>query len=73
VLSRNQALKKSRGREIDRELAARGIHVMSRGRKTLGEEMSEAYKDVADVVSVMAAEGITRIVAKLVPMGVVKG
>jgi tRNA-splicing ligase RtcB len=73
LLSRGQALKAARGRSIARELAARGIEVISRGKKTLGEEMSEAYKDVADVVSVMARAGITRLVARLEPMGVIKG
>jgi tRNA-splicing ligase RtcB len=73
LLSRGQALKAARGRSIARELSARGIEVLSRGKKTLGEEMSEAYKDVADVVGVMARAGITRPVARLEPMGVIKG
>ena len=73
LLSRGQALRAARGRSIARELAARGIEVLSRGPRTLGEEMSEAYKDVADVVGVMARAGITRPVARLEPMGVIKG
>ncbi|HUK66104.1 MAG TPA: RtcB family protein [Anaeromyxobacteraceae bacterium] len=72
-LSRGEALRMSRGRSIAQELEARGIEVMARARKTLGEEMSEAYKDVADVVAVMARSGITRLVAKLCPFVVVKG
>lgn len=72
-LSRGQALRAARGRSIARELAARGIEVIARGKKTLGEEMSEAYKDVAEVVAVMARAGITRLVARLEPMGVIKG
>jgi tRNA-splicing ligase RtcB len=73
LLSRGQALKLARGRSIARELKERGIEVISRGKKTLGEEMSEAYKDVAEVVGVMDAAGISRLVAKLTPMGVIKG
>jgi tRNA-splicing ligase RtcB len=73
VLSRNQALKKARGRAIDRELAAAGIVVRSQGRKTLGEEMPEAYKDVERVVGVMDHAGISPRVARLRPLGVVKG
>ncbi|BDG08418.1 RtcB family protein [Anaeromyxobacter paludicola] len=73
LLSRGQALKLARGRSIDRELAARGIEVLSRGRKTLGEEMSEAYKDVAQVVAVMHRAGLSRLVARLEPLGVIKG
>jgi tRNA-splicing ligase RtcB len=73
LLSRHAALRLARGRSIHRELADRGIEVISRGKKTLGEEMSEAYKDVARVVGVMAAAGVSRLVARLEPMGVIKG
>jgi tRNA-splicing ligase RtcB (3'-phosphate/5'-hydroxy nucleic acid ligase) len=73
LLARGEALRRGRGRDIAAELAARGIQVISRGPKTLAEEMSEAYKDVSDVVGVMARSGISRVVARLVPMGVVKG
>ncbi|HSN13529.1 MAG TPA: RtcB family protein, partial [Anaeromyxobacteraceae bacterium] len=63
LLSRHAALRLARGRSIGAELRARGIEVIARVRKTLGEEMSEAYKDVARVVAVMAAAGISRLVA----------
>ena len=73
LLSRGEALRRARGRSIAKELEARGIEVMARTSKTLGEEMSEAYKDVADVVAVMDRAGISRLVARLEPMGVIKG
>jgi tRNA-splicing ligase RtcB len=73
VLSRHAAMKRARGRSIHRELAARGIEVISRGKKTLAEEMSEAYKDVSRVVSVVERAGLSRLVARLEPMGVIKG
>ncbi|WP_242342350.1 RtcB family protein [Anaeromyxobacter terrae] len=73
LLSRGEALRRGRGRSIARELAARGIEVIARGKKTLAEEMSEAYKDVAQVVAVMDGAGISRLVARLEPMGVIKG
>jgi tRNA-splicing ligase RtcB len=73
LLSRGEALRRGRGRSIAKELLARGIEVISRGKKTLAEEMSEAYKDVAQVVAVMDGAGISRLVARLEPMGVVKG
>ena len=73
LLSRHAALKLARGRAIHQELKAKGIEVMARVRKTLGEEMSEAYKDVARVVAVMHGAGISRLVARLDPMGVIKG
>ncbi len=47
--------------------------VRAEGRSTLAEEMPEAYKDVDAVVGVMHEAGITRKVARLRPMGVVKG
>jgi tRNA-splicing ligase RtcB len=73
LLSRGEALRRGRGRNVARELAARGIEVIARGKKTLAEEMSEAYKDVADVVRVMHDAGISRVVARLEPMAVIKG
>lgn len=73
VLSRHQARKRARGRHIDEELRARGIEVMARARRTLGEEMSEAYKDVNEVVATLEAEGIVKTVARLRPIGVIKG
>lgn len=73
LLSRTAAMKLGRGRHIDQELHARGIEVVARGYRTLAEEMSDAYKDVADVVDVIAGAGISRKVAKLVPLCVIKG
>jgi tRNA-splicing ligase RtcB len=73
VLSRHAAKKAARGRNIAREMADRGIVVRSDGRETLAEEMPEAYKDVTDVVNVVHQAGLSRKVAKLVPMGVIKG
>jgi tRNA-splicing ligase RtcB len=73
VMSRHAAKKAARGRSIAREMADRGIVVRSDGRETLAEEMPEAYKDVTDVVNVVQAAGLSRKVAKLVPVGVIKG
>lgn len=73
VLSRHQAIKKAKGRAIWRELEDRGILVRSAGKRTLAEEMSEAYKDISNVVDVVEMAGISKKVAKLRPLGVVKG
>lgn len=73
ALSRNLALKRSRGRAIHRELEDRGIFVLSRGKQTLKEEMPEAYKDVSHVVEVVHETNLARKVARLRPMGVIKG
>lgn len=73
VLSRQAAKKKSRGRSIQRELEDLGILVRWSGRATLAEEMPEAYKDISSVVNVVHGAGISKKVARLKPMAVVKG
>ncbi|MBC8443770.1 MAG: RtcB family protein, partial [Deltaproteobacteria bacterium] len=73
VLSRKAAKKRSKGRAIHRELADRGILVRWTGRSTLAEEMPEAYKDVSQVTAVVHGAGISKKVAKLRPIAVVKG
>jgi tRNA-splicing ligase RtcB len=73
VLSRHAAISRASGRNIIKELGAKGIIVMAGEKGTVAEEMPEAYKDVAEVVKVMDGAGISRKVARLVPMGVVKG
>ncbi len=73
VLSRKAAKKASKGRAINRELEDKGIFVRWTGRSTLAEEMPEAYKDVSQVVEVVHGAGISKKVARLKPMGVVKG
>ncbi len=73
VLSRTAAVKAARGRSIADELRARGIVARAGGRDSLAEEMSEAYKDVRNVVDVVEQAGLSRVVARLRPLGVVKG
>ena len=73
VMSRHKAKKAAKGRAIIRELKDRGITVRSAGRSTVMEEISDAYKDVTDVVEVVHNAGISLKVAKLRPMGVIKG
>lgn len=73
LLSRHAAIKQMSGKEVQEELAARGIVVRAKGRDTLSEEASYAYKDVADVVEACAGADISRLVAKMRPLGVVKG
>lgn len=73
VLSRHAAKHLARGRNIFTELAARGIVLRAAGRDTVAEEISEAYKDVAEVVGVVQQAGIGRVVARLRPLAVVKG
>jgi len=73
LLSRHEALKRTKGRSIERELQDNLIHPRWVGRKTLREEFPEAYKDVSLVVDVVQRAGLSRKVAKIRPLGVVKG
>ena len=73
VMSRKQAMRVSKGRAIIRELEDQGITVRSAGKATLREEIPEAYKDVSQVVDVVSGAGISKKVARLRPMGVIKG
>ncbi|MBN2438722.1 MAG: RtcB family protein [Deltaproteobacteria bacterium] len=73
VMSRTQATKSCRGRSIPREMAARGVIVMSSGKRTLMEEIPEAYKDLDEVVEVVHRAGISKKVARLRALGCIKG
>ena len=73
MMSRHQAIKAAQGRSISRELQDRGIVVRAAAKGTLAEEMPEAYKDVNMVVDVVDAAGVGRKIARLRPMGVIKG
>jgi tRNA-splicing ligase RtcB len=73
VLSRSKAVKMAKGRAIHRELEDKGIFVQSRGKRTLKEEMPEAYKDVSQVVEVVHEAGLARKVVRLRPLCVIKG
>jgi tRNA-splicing ligase RtcB len=72
-MSRHGARRAAQGRDIRRELAARGISLQASGRRTIDEEISDAYKDVAEVVAVVERAGIARAVCRLRPFAVVKG
>ena len=72
-LSRRQAKKQARGRKLLDELEREGVVVMAAGMATVAEEMPEAYKDVSAVVDVVEGAGISRKVAQLKPIGVIKG
>jgi tRNA-splicing ligase RtcB len=73
VMSRHEAVRQAHGRRIDKELAAQGVVARARGRAGLAEEQPAAYKDVDAVVDCVVAAGLSRKVARLRPMGVIKG
>ncbi|HEC78206.1 MAG TPA: RtcB family protein [candidate division WOR-3 bacterium] len=73
LMSRSKAMKQTRGRRIDKELADKGIFVLSASNDVLRQEVPEAYKDIDMVVDAVHEAGISRKVARMRPLGVVKG
>lgn len=73
LLSRHAAKKAAKHHNVVQELADMGVIVKGAGRATLVEEIPAAYKDVEDVVRVVHGAGIARKVARLRPLGVIKG
>jgi tRNA-splicing ligase RtcB len=72
-MSRRQARKRAGNRNITAELANKGIIVRGESQRTVREEISEAYKDVSDVVDAVEGAGISQKVAQLRPLGCIKG
>lgn len=73
MMSRTKALHGIGGRELAQQLESKGIVVQAQEWKTLAEEAPSAYKDVNQVVEVCHQAGISRKVAKMRPLGVIKG
>lgn len=73
VLSRHKAIKATKGIDLQKTLEESGIKVMAKSWKTLHEEASIAYKDISDVIDSVDGAGICQKVAKLIPIGVIKG
>ena len=73
LMSRKEAVRKTRGQDIVRMLAKKGVSVRARGKFTLNEEVPEAYKNVTEVVDAVHGAGISLKVARMKPLGTVKG
>ena len=73
ALSRTQARKRINGHELARQLEEQGIALAPGSPKLLAEEAPFAYKDIDEVVRSCEGAGLTKTVAKLRPVGVVKG
>jgi tRNA-splicing ligase RtcB len=73
AMSRTASIKDAKGRRIDRELLSRGIVAKSRSWRGLAEEQPRAYKDVDVVVDVVHKAGLSTKVARMRPIGVIKG
>jgi tRNA-splicing ligase RtcB len=73
TMSRTGAKKAAKGRSIFKEMESKGILVRAFGKGTVAEEMPEAYKDVDDVINVVDGSGISKKVARMKPLAVMKG
>jgi tRNA-splicing ligase RtcB len=73
VMSRHEAIRRFRGEKIKQDLERRGVELKSTSWKGVAEEASQAYKDVDEVVKVSHKAGIGKLVAKVIPVGVMKG
>jgi tRNA-splicing ligase RtcB len=73
AMSRNEALRQFRGAQIQKELVSHGIESKAPSYESLAEEAPLAYKDVDQVIESVHQAGISLKVAKMVPLGVIKG
>ncbi|MBN1273826.1 MAG: RtcB family protein [Candidatus Aminicenantes bacterium] len=73
VMSRHQALRSFRGEKVKEDMKKKGIELRATSWKGVAEEAAPAYKDVDEVVRVSHEAGLGRLVARLVPVGVMKG
>jgi tRNA-splicing ligase RtcB len=72
-LSRHAAKKQHPAETVIKDMQDKGIYLQAKSRKVISEEAPEAYKNVDQVVEISHQSGIAKKVARLVPMGVVKG
>ncbi|MFZ5653878.1 MAG: RtcB family protein [Pseudomonadota bacterium] len=73
AMSRHQAARRWRGRQVVDELARQGIRIRSHSQRGIAEEAPGAYKEVGAVVAAAEAAGLARRVARLVPLACIKG
>ena len=73
VMSRHKAIRNLRGSEIQRRLEEKGEVVRATNIRILAEEASEAYKDIDDVIKSVELSGISKPIARVIPIGVAKG
>jgi tRNA-splicing ligase RtcB len=71
--SRRQAMKTYMNRDLKAEMEKYGVIVQAKGKRTIAEEMPNVYKDVSEVVEVMHKQKISKKIARLKPLGVIKG
>ncbi len=72
-LSRAAAKRKFWGEKVIKSMAAQGIYLRAASKPVIAEEAHGAYKDVSEVVRSAEGAGISKLVARLTPLGVAKG
>ena len=72
-MSRHEARRRFRGEQIKREMEGKGIELKSASWKGVAEEAAQVYKSVDEVVRISHETGIGKLVARAVPIGVMKG
>jgi tRNA-splicing ligase RtcB len=73
ILSRTAAMRQTKGRRIEHELAEKGVYVLAASNQVLRQEVPEAYKNIDMVVDAVNNAGISKKVVRMKPLGVVKG
>jgi tRNA-splicing ligase RtcB len=73
AMGRHEAKRRFQGRELERQMRERGIYVRSVSAAGLAEEAGAAYKNIDEVVEATELAGLSRRVARLVPVGNIKG
>ena len=73
VMGRHQAKKHFNGRELMQKLKAKGIYIRCASYSGLAEEAGAAYKNIDDVVKAAEQAGLSKRVARLIPIGNIKG
>jgi tRNA-splicing ligase RtcB len=73
TMSRHEAKRRFKGRSLETEMKKKGIYVRSVSYSGLAEEAGAAYKDIDEVIEATELAGISKRVARLMPIGNVKG
>jgi tRNA-splicing ligase RtcB len=73
AMGRHEAKKRFHGRELEKSMHERGIYVRAASASGLAEEAGAAYKNIDQVAEATELAGLSRRVAKLVPVGNIKG
>ena len=72
-MSRSKAAREIDPNEIEKKLTEKGIEMRAANPKTITEEAPESYKNIEDVIEACNRVGLSKKVARLVPIGVIKG